>query len=87
MALTPQTGLWVLCSTHRCPVCLNHSQLAHVRQCLGTSNANSKGSDYSFRPQASYQSVDPHPTTWSTSAALYGTLLGECSHSTSAALV
>ena len=27
MALTPQTGLWVLCSTHRCPVCLNHSQL------------------------------------------------------------
>ena len=27
MALTPQTGLWVLCSTHRNPVCLNHSQL------------------------------------------------------------
>ena len=27
MALTPQTGLWVLYSTPRNPVCLNHSQL------------------------------------------------------------
>ena len=53
---------------------------AHVRQCLGTSNANSKGSDYSFRPQT--KSVDPHPITGSTSAAQYGTLLGECSHCT-----
>ena len=53
-----------------------------MRQCLGTSNANSKGSDYSFRPHTNSQSVDPHPTTGSTSAAQYGTLLGECSHCT-----
>ena len=60
---------------------------AHVRQRLGTSNANSKGSDYSFRPQTNSeaQSVDPHPTTRSTSAAQYGKALGECSRSTSAA--
>jgi hypothetical protein len=34
--------------------------------------------DYSFRPQAhSFQSVDPHPTRCSTSAAQYGEALGE----------
>ena len=33
MALTPQTGLWVPGSTHRCPVCLNHSQLTGAEEC------------------------------------------------------
>ena len=75
---------WVGCDS---PLVSRKLTEAHVRQCLGTSNANSKGSDYSFRPQASYQSVDPHLTTGSISAAQYGTLLGECSHCTSAARV
>jgi hypothetical protein len=32
-------------------------------------------------PQTNFQSVDPHPTRWSTSAAQYGTALEECSRS------
>ena len=50
---------------------------AHGRQCLGTSNATSKGSDYSFRPLTnSPKSVDPYPTRGSTPAAQYGKALG-----------
>ncbi len=52
---------------------------AHGRQCLGlgTSNATSKGSDYSFRPRTnSSKSVDPHPTRRSTPGAQYGEIFG-----------
>ena len=52
MALTPQTGLWVLCSTHRNPVCLNHSQLV-VDACAMHSAFHTCGS--MRKPPAKYQ--------------------------------
>ena len=65
---------WVGCDS---PLVSRKLIQAHGRQCLGTSNATSKGSDYSFRPLTnSLKSVDPYPTRGSIPAAQYGKALG-----------